>query len=128
MNGVFDVPADGPDIYRSFLFPLDLPENKWVKAVELRPQAKSAVHHAIFYLDTKRTARKMDGMDGKVKISGMGFLGSFREEPEENGLRRDILSGVGTPLNRFQGSRQAEGDNAYRTSQQLRVYPTSRFL
>ena len=81
MNGVFDVPADGPDIYRSFVFPLDLPEDKWVKAVELRPQAKSAVHHAIFYLDPKRAARMMDGGDGKVGISGMGFLRSFGEEP-----------------------------------------------
>lgn len=74
MNGRFEVPADGPDIYRSFVFPLDLPEDKWVKAVELRPTAKSSVHHALFFIDRKKNARAMDGRDGKAGLAGMGFL------------------------------------------------------
>ncbi len=74
MKGKFEVPADGKDIYRSFVFPLQLPEDKWVKAVELRPKAKSAVHHALFFIDSNGAARKMDGRDGKAGISGMGFL------------------------------------------------------
>ena len=77
MNGAFEVPAEGPDIYRSFVFPLDLPEDKWVKAVELRPRAKNSVHHAIFYLDSNGNARKLDGADGQTGISGMGFLADF---------------------------------------------------
>ncbi|HBM76576.1 MAG TPA: hypothetical protein DD438_00585, partial [Verrucomicrobiales bacterium] len=74
MKGKFEVPAEGRDIYRSFVFPLQLPEDKWVKAVELRPKAKSAVHHALFFIDSNGAARKMDGRDGKAGISGMGFL------------------------------------------------------
>ena len=77
MNGQFQIPADGPDLYRSFVFPVDLPEDKWVKAVELRPQAKSAVHHAIFFLDSSGNARKKDGADGQAGIPGMGFLTNF---------------------------------------------------
>jgi hypothetical protein len=77
MNGAFQVPADGPDIYRSFVFPLKLPDDKWVKAVALRPGARSSVHHAIFFLDTAGTARKLDGADGQTGISGMGFLADF---------------------------------------------------
>jgi hypothetical protein len=77
MNGKFAVPADGPDIYRSFVFPLQLPEDKWVKAVELRSSAQSAMHHALFFLDSSGNARKMDGSDGQAGISGMGFLGDF---------------------------------------------------
>lgn len=119
MNGEFDVPADGPDIYRSFVFPLDLSDDKWVKAVELRPQAKSAVHHAIFYLDTNRAARKMDGADGKVGISGMGFLGSFGEQASKNESRQSVLAGVGTLLKRLRGGRQADADNAYSVNQQF---------
>ncbi|MEM7560279.1 MAG: cytochrome c [Planctomycetota bacterium] len=75
MQGEFEVPASGPDIYRSFVFPLQLPDDKWVKAVEYRPTATSAVHHAIFFLDQQGNARRMDGSDGKAGIAGMSFLG-----------------------------------------------------
>ena len=74
MKGEYAVPADGRDIYRSFVFPVGLPEDKWVKAIELRPKAKSAVHHALFFIDTDGRARAADGKDGKAGISGMGFL------------------------------------------------------
>ena len=73
MAEAFPVPADGPDIYRNFVLPLDLPEDKWVKAVELRPQARSVVHHVLFFLDTSGTARKKNGEDGKPGFRGMGF-------------------------------------------------------
>lgn len=56
MKGQFEVPAAGPDIYRSFVFPLDLPEEKWIKAVELRPAARTSVHHALFFVDTAKAA------------------------------------------------------------------------
>ena len=42
MEEGYEVPADGPDVYRSFVFPLDLPEDKWVKAVELRLKTDTA--------------------------------------------------------------------------------------
>lgn len=74
MNGRFEVPAEGRDIYRSFVFPLQLPEDKWVKAVELRPQARSTVHHALFFIDTTGQARRDDGRDGQPGFSGMDFL------------------------------------------------------
>ena len=75
MNGSFDVPASGPDVYRSFVFQLDLPEHKWVKAVEVKSQAKSALHHALFFVDAAKSSRSEDGKDGKPGMSGMGFLG-----------------------------------------------------
>ena len=74
MRKGFEVPATGKDIYRSFVFPLALKEDKWVKAIEYRPTATSAVHHAIFFSDPTGNARKMDGSDGKAGIEGMGFL------------------------------------------------------
>ncbi len=74
----FDVPADGPDIYRSFVIPLDLPEDKWVKAIELRPAARSVVHHVLFFLDDSGTARARDGEDGQPGFRGMGFRISGR--------------------------------------------------
>ncbi|NLT72004.1 MAG: hypothetical protein GXX91_15110 [Verrucomicrobiaceae bacterium] len=69
----YEVPADGPDIYRNFVLPLDLAEDKWVKAVELRPSARGVVHHSLFHLDDSGTARQLDGKDGKPGFSGMSF-------------------------------------------------------
>ncbi|MDF1824236.1 MAG: hypothetical protein P1U68_06320 [Verrucomicrobiales bacterium] len=73
MAKAYEVPADGPDIYRNFVLPLDLPEDKWVKAVELRPSARSVLHHSLLFLDDSGTARSLDGKDGKPGFSGMGF-------------------------------------------------------
>ena len=119
MNGEYDVPADGPDIYRSFVFPLDLPDDKWVKAVELRPRATSAVHHAIFFLDTNRVARTLDGADGEVGIAGMSFLTNFGEAPNQDESRSGLLGRAGTLLSRLRGNRSTEEENASRTAQQL---------
>jgi len=39
MDSPFNSPADGPDIYRSFVLPVNLLEDRWVKAIKLRPMA-----------------------------------------------------------------------------------------
>lgn len=69
----FPVPAEGPDIYRNFALSLRLPEDKWVKAVELRPSARGVVHHALFFLDNTGAALAQDGKDGRPGFKGMTF-------------------------------------------------------
>jgi len=76
MDRAFDVPADGPDIYRNFVLPLHLTEDKWVTAIDIRPSAREVVHHALYFRDEKGSARKLDGKDGQPGFSGMGFRGS----------------------------------------------------
>ena len=71
MNQAFEVPADGADIYRNFSLPINLPEDKWIKAIELRPSARRVVHHVLYFLDTTQAARKLDGKDGKPGFNGM---------------------------------------------------------
>src|SRR5262249_22205228 len=73
MDRSFAVPADGPDVYRNFVLPLNLPEDKWVTAVEVRPSARKVVHHVLFFLERSGTARKLDGQDGQTGFRGMGF-------------------------------------------------------
>ncbi|HEY7425302.1 MAG TPA: redoxin family protein [Gemmataceae bacterium] len=76
MDRAFDVPADGPDIYRNFVLPLNLTEDKWVTAIDIRPSARQVVHHTLYFRDEKGSARKRDGKDGQPGFSGMGFRGS----------------------------------------------------
>jgi thiol-disulfide isomerase/thioredoxin len=69
----FHVPADGPDIYRMFVLPLNLPEDRWVTAVEIRPTARRVVHHALYFLDDTGGSRKLDAADPGPGFSRMSF-------------------------------------------------------
>ena len=67
----FEVPAGGRDIYRNFAIPIGLPEDKWITAIEVRPSARSVLHHVLIFLDEKREAQELDGKDGRAGFSGM---------------------------------------------------------
>ncbi len=73
MAAAFQVPADGPDVYRNFALPIQLPEDRWVKAIEMRASAREVVHHSLFFLDTSGRAAQQDGQDGKPGFNGMFF-------------------------------------------------------
>ncbi len=65
----FDVPAGGPDLYRDFVRPLGLAEDRWVTAVEFRASAPAVVHHVLYFAhDTgrgrKQAAKAADGRPG----------------------------------------------------------------
>ena len=95
MNGRFQVPADGPDLYRSFLIPASFTEDKWVKAVELRPKARGALHHALFFVDTTGEAKRKDGQDGKAGLSGMRFLRTGQNRQNARSGSAIGISGLG---------------------------------
>ncbi len=71
MNKPFAVPAEGRDIYRLFTLPLNLTEDKWIKAIEFRPSAPSVVHHSLFYYDNTGMAKQLDGVAGQIGFRGM---------------------------------------------------------
>ena len=72
MNEAFEVPASGPDVYRSFVVPLNLDRDVWVRAIDFRPSARAVVHHSLFFLDATGSARERDADD-----PGPGFRGSM---------------------------------------------------
>lgn len=51
MPAAFHIPADGPDIYRNIAVPLGLTEDKWVTAIDMKPTARAAVHHVLYFAD-----------------------------------------------------------------------------
>lgn len=113
MLGKFEVPAAGKDIYRSFVFPVQLEEEKWVKAVEYRPTATSSVHHAIFFADVSGNARRMNGRDGKPGIAGMGFLAApypNRNSVQNGSVQQNKKTGVGQFLENLKRIRTGQAD------------------
>lgn len=63
MAAAFEVPAEGIDIYRNFVIPLEIPEGKYIRAVELRPTNRRVVHHAVLSRDQTGAARRKDEAD-----------------------------------------------------------------
>jgi hypothetical protein len=75
MPAAFELPASGPDIYRNFVIPTRLTEDKWVRAIEFHPGARKVVHHTLFAYDAGGASARMDGRDGKPGFSGMSAVG-----------------------------------------------------
>lgn len=74
----FTVPAEGRDIYRNFVIPLNLEEDKWVEAVEFLPGAPEVVHHILYFLDTTGKARGYDAEDKRPGFSMSKSNADFR--------------------------------------------------
>ncbi len=71
----YSLPADGPDVFRTFVVPVPVASSKYVAAVEFRPGASRSVHHANIRLDRTPASRELDdadtlpGFDGAVSPS-----------------------------------------------------------
>ncbi len=72
----FDIPADGPDIYRYFVFPTGVDSDRLASAIEFRADTPRSVHHATIFLDRSGAARRLDAADpgpGYSRSGSMGF-------------------------------------------------------
>ena len=75
MPAGFDVRATGADVFRNFVIPTRITEDKWVRAIEYRPGARKVVHHAIFAAVPGGSLAAIDGADGRPGFGGMGTVG-----------------------------------------------------
>ena len=75
MPAAFDLPASGPDVFRNFVIPTNLAEDKWVRGIEFRPSARKVVHHVLFAHVAGGSLAARDGADGRPGFGGMGAIG-----------------------------------------------------
>ncbi|WP_321473123.1 hypothetical protein [uncultured Paludibaculum sp.] len=71
-----EVAPDGPDQYRCFVLPRHAESDVYVRGVEFRPGNARVVHHALVFLDSSGTARKLaaNSKDGSYAcFGGPGF-------------------------------------------------------
>lgn len=59
----FTVPAEGVVDYQTFHARIDLPEDRWIKAVEIRPGARQVVHHVLVFLEDPELQRRAERGD-----------------------------------------------------------------
>ncbi len=67
MTQAYNVPAEGADVFRCFVIPLNAAEDEYVKMAEFRPGNPKVVHHAILFLDSSGEARRLE------KVPGQGY-------------------------------------------------------
>ena len=67
----YTVPAEGRDIYRNFVLPVELPSERYVRAIEFRPGNPKVVHHTLIKVDSSGESRRRDALDAEIGFSGM---------------------------------------------------------
>ena len=102
----YTLPASGSDMYWNFIFRTPVDRTRWVKAIEIRPGEKRAVHHANILVDRNQSARRQEaepgagfpGMELKIESETFDPDSHFlfwkpgivpRPEPEGMSLRLD---------------------------------------
>ena len=71
----FEIPANGPDLYRCFVIPTGIRRDTYVSAVEYLPGNRRVVHHIMAFQDCRGAGRERDASDpgpGYTSYSGAG--------------------------------------------------------
>jgi len=85
----FKVPAKGVVQYQHFTYKLDLKEDKWVKAAEVRPGNRAVVHHVLVFDRPK-------GSQGGImphRSFLVGFVPGARVSPYPDGMAKRLPAG-----------------------------------
>jgi hypothetical protein len=79
LSAPYTLAADGRDQFRCFVLPMNLVKESYVSGAEFRPGNPRVVHHALIFLDSTGTARKLaaaSGGTGYPCFGGPGFTGA----------------------------------------------------
>jgi hypothetical protein len=87
MPEAFDVPASGTVDYQYVILPQKFPEDRWIQAAEVRPGARSAVHHVIAFIREPGSKWMRD------KPAGVAFVPDANEKGDRPSITGDILAG-----------------------------------
>jgi hypothetical protein len=87
MPQAFDVPASGTVDYQYVILPYKFEKDTWVQASEVRPGARSVVHHVIAFI------REPGSKWGRDKEPGVPFVPDKNANGERQSISGDMLAG-----------------------------------
>jgi hypothetical protein len=77
----YNIPADGPDIYRNIAMPIPITEDRWLTAIDMHPSARAVVHHVLYFGDPNAKAHEKKQGDqpgfGGMRPGGSLGLGGW---------------------------------------------------
>jgi len=68
--------AGGGDVFRNFVIPDAVKEDRYVRAMEFRPRNPGVLHHAEFRIDRSEASRRLDARDPGPGYDGMDSEGA----------------------------------------------------
>lgn len=71
----FDVPAEGQDVYECFVVPMNLPRDRFIRAVEFRPSNRRVVHHALLFTNWSMSSLMKGPAQGESRYPCFGTIG-----------------------------------------------------
>jgi hypothetical protein len=71
MTEPFHIPANGAVEYQYIRIPVNLPEDRWIQAIEIKPGARAQVHHVIAYTQPSDEPVSGGGVLGPTNIGGV---------------------------------------------------------
>src|SRR5258706_1599689 len=71
----YTVPADGADLFRTFVIPVPVERPRYVRALLFRPDNARVVHHANLGIDRTRSSRQLDARDPEP-----GYVGGMVQD------------------------------------------------
>lgn len=71
MEESFEIPASGTVEYLYFRVPTHLTEDRWIKAIEIKPEARAHVHHVIAFTQPAGEPLRPGGALGPTNIGGV---------------------------------------------------------
>lgn len=60
MSKPYQLPAEGNDQYRNFIVPFEVPDGKFIRALEFHPSSPRIVHHAVLTMAPAESVRKRE--------------------------------------------------------------------
>ena len=94
MPKAYDVPASGTINYQYFSIPTNFTEEKWVQAIEIRPGARSVVHHVLVFCREPNASAKPPAFVSVVPESTARQQG---ERSQQGAQARGVLIATTAP-------------------------------
>jgi hypothetical protein len=71
----YHLAAEGKDVYRNFVLPIEFEEDRFVSAIEFQPDNRRVVHHIVTYIDPTGASTKLDGREEEpgYTVPGVGI-------------------------------------------------------
>jgi len=66
LSDPYEVGPTGNDVFRCFVLPTNLTEDRFVQAIEVKPSNPRVVHHALLFIDTAGKGRELQRLQQKV--------------------------------------------------------------
>ncbi|HLK60891.1 MAG TPA: hypothetical protein VKU00_30280, partial [Chthonomonadaceae bacterium] len=98
----YHLEAEGRDVYRNFVLPVDFKEDRYLSGMEFKPGNRAIVHHIVVFFDTSGKSAEMDGKDKEpgytVPGTGIGVGALWGDVWVPGSMPRRLPPGVGIKI------------------------------